>query len=102
MLVVQPRRRAARDKKLATVRVLPVVGHGQHARLVMLDRERLVAEPRPVDALAAAAVALHKVAALDHEALDHAVERRALGNMKRKKRKNKIKNIKKQEVSPQW
>jgi hypothetical protein len=50
------------------------VGHGQQAALVVLPAETLIWELRPVDGLAAGAVALREVPALGHEAGDDAVE----------------------------
>ena len=69
--VVEVRRRAERDEELAAVGVGPAVGHRQDAGLVVPEpRVELVGE-----LVAGAADALsQRIAALDHEAVDHAVE----------------------------
>mmetsp|Transcript_8227 Transcript_8227/g.23432 ORF Transcript_8227/g.23432 Transcript_8227/m.23432 type:complete len:254 (-) Transcript_8227:1069-1830(-) len=78
VLVVEVRRLGGGDEELAAVGVLAGVGHGQQPRLVVLEGEVLVLEARAVDALAAGAVPVGEVAALDHEVGDDAVERAAL------------------------
>eukprot|EP00964_Phaeocystis_antarctica_P001358 scaffold722_cov64-Phaeocystis_antarctica.AAC.1 len=83
MLPIEPRHLLGRDEELRAVGVRARVGHRERARSAVLDREVLVGEPRVaalpagqcgVDALAATPVAAGEVAALDHEAGDHAVE----------------------------
>mmetsp|Transcript_25997 Transcript_25997/g.83641 ORF Transcript_25997/g.83641 Transcript_25997/m.83641 type:complete len:300 (-) Transcript_25997:28-927(-) len=63
------------DEELGAVGVLARVGHREHARRVVPQREvALVLELSAEDGLAAGAVAVRKIAALHHEALDDAVE----------------------------
>jgi len=78
MSVVEPGSRLERDVELAVVEVPPGVGHGQGAGAPVLQLEVLVTERVSVDALAAGAVVVGDVAALDHEAIDDAVEARLL------------------------
>merc|ERR1719379_3228576 len=81
VLPVQVRRLRRADEELRAVRVRPRVRHRQAARagvLARLAREGLIRELGAVDRLAAGAVAAREVAALAHEARDHAVERAAL------------------------
>merc|ERR1719253_1547467 len=54
------------------------VGPGENALALVLEHEVLVLELLAEDALPARAVLVREVAALAHEARDHAVERRAL------------------------
>ena len=74
VLVVQPVTGVAGDEKLATIRIGPGVGHGEEAGACVLEIEVLVVELVSVHGDAARPVALDKVAALAHEALDDAVE----------------------------
>merc|ERR1719272_1480745 len=67
-----------RDEKLAAVRVLARVGHGEEAGARVLELEVLILELLAVDGLAAGAVAVGEVTTLDHEVLDDPVEARAL------------------------
>ena len=74
MLPIQPRRRRQRNEKLTPVRILPAVRHTQDARTGMLQsRIYLVFEFFAVDGSAAAAGA-GRVAGLEHEVWDYAVE----------------------------
>lgn len=73
MLPVQPRRLLRRDEELAPVRVGTRVRHAQRVRLVMFEGGELVFEFAAPDGFPARAVAV-RVAALDHEFADHAVE----------------------------
>lgn len=54
------------------------ISHGQKERSVVLELKVLVFELGTVDGLAAGAVTLGEVTALDHELLDHSVEGGAL------------------------
>ena len=75
VLVVEPRRRHQRDEKLAAVGIRPAVGHRQDAGLAVPERRpEFVAE---VVAGTAGALA-QRIAALNHEIRDHAVEDRAV------------------------
>src|SRR6185295_1067491 len=81
VLAVEPVRLHGADEELRTVRVRARVGHREDAGtgvLAGLPLEGLVGELRPVDRLAARAVARGEVAALAHEPRDDPVERRAL------------------------
>lgn len=79
MLGIQKRRRSRRDKELAAVGILAGIGHAQDAGGVVLAGKVLVGEAgAAVDRGAAGAVAVQKVAALDHKVLDDAVEFAAL------------------------
>lgn len=74
MLPVEPRRRRKGDEELGAVGVGPRVGHAQDARAGMLQRGvNLVVELVAVDG-GAAAPGARRVAALDHEVGDDAVE----------------------------
>ena len=56
------------DEELAAVGVLPTVGHGQQARLIVLQLKILIGKcGSGVDGHAPGAVRIHKVAALDHD-----------------------------------
>lgn len=87
MLAIQVGRRRRGDEELGPVGVLPSVRHAQKVFPVVPrrgvypagvcalgPRGPFVVEAAAVDGLAACAVALCGVAALDHEALDYAVE----------------------------
>jgi hypothetical protein len=78
VLLVQVRCVDGRDEELRAVGAWPSVGHTQQKRLLVQSLEILVLKFLAIDALSARAVALGEVTALDHEALDHAVEARAL------------------------
>lgn len=99
VLSVEPRGDGGGDKELRTVGVLSGVGHAcrkifvsnlflvtyvmisqltQKVLLGVLQLEVLIRELVAVDALAASAVALGEVTALDHELLDNTVEVGAL------------------------
>ena len=75
MLPIQKRRRHRRDEKLASISILPRVRHTQQSRSIMLQREVLVGKCfGAVDAGTPGAVTVEKVAALQHEGGDYAVE----------------------------
>lgn len=73
---VEPVAFAAGDEELGAVRVRAGVGHREEARAGVAEVKVLVRERLSVDRDAPRAVALEDVAALDHELLDHSVERR--------------------------
>lgn len=80
MRAIQMPRRRERDEKLTPVRIRARVRHAQHAGGGVRElRDDFVAEPAaaPVDAAAAAAGA-RRVAGLDHEVPDHAVDGRVV------------------------
>lgn len=62
------------DEELASVGVGSGVGHGQNARLGVLQLEVLVLESRSVDGLSTSAVVVGEVTSLAHEVGDHPVE----------------------------
>mmetsp|Transcript_23541 Transcript_23541/g.47740 ORF Transcript_23541/g.47740 Transcript_23541/m.47740 type:complete len:211 (-) Transcript_23541:702-1334(-) len=74
MLPIQVRRVLRRDEELTAVGARAGVGHGKEARSRVLHLEVLVRKLLSVDGLAAGAVALCEVSALDHEILDDAME----------------------------
>mmetsp|Transcript_811 Transcript_811/g.2635 ORF Transcript_811/g.2635 Transcript_811/m.2635 type:complete len:227 (+) Transcript_811:264-944(+) len=78
MFVVQPVADRAGDEKLAPVCARPAVGHGQKSRTAVLELKVLVLELGAVDRQLSRPIAVHEVAALDHEVLDDAVKRHAL------------------------
>jgi hypothetical protein len=78
MLAIEMRRHGRRDEELTAIRIRPGVRHGQQACLSVAIAEALVLELGAVDGLAARAVAVRKVASLQHEAPDYAVEGHAL------------------------
>ena len=73
MLLVQPGRFLGGDEELRAVGVGPGVGHADRVRLVVAQRGEFVGELGAPDGFAAGAVA-ERVAGLDHEFADHAVE----------------------------
>jgi hypothetical protein len=77
VFVVEPVGGRTGDEELAAVRVLARVGHREEAGSVVLERKRLVVELAAVDRSQASAVAVDKVAALNHEVFDDAVKRTA-------------------------
>mmetsp|Transcript_12336 Transcript_12336/g.49502 ORF Transcript_12336/g.49502 Transcript_12336/m.49502 type:complete len:235 (+) Transcript_12336:1711-2415(+) len=82
VLPVEPAGGFVRDVKLRSVGVGSRVGHGEHARLLVLDVglvfPPLVRESRAEDALGPGSVAVDDVAALRHEAFYDAVQPDAL------------------------
>ena len=78
MLLVQMGRGHRCNEELATVGAGAGIGHAKQERLLVHDFKVLVLELLAVDALAAHAIALGEVTALDHELLDDAVEAAAL------------------------
>jgi len=71
VLPIQERRGDGGDEELRAVAVWAGVGHGQQARLRVLDGEVLVRERLgAVDARRARAVAVQEVTALAHEVFD--------------------------------
>jgi len=78
MLAVQEVALGAGDEELAAIGLFATVRHGQQSRRVVFQGKILVAEGVAVYTGNASAVALDKVAALDHEVLDHPVEAGAL------------------------
>jgi len=74
MLAIQPGRLDGGDEELRSVGVRAGIGHGQIHGSLMLELEVLIGKLLPVNRLAAAAVAVGEVAALDHEVGDDAVE----------------------------
>lgn len=74
MLSIEMRRRPQRNEELRSIRIGTRIRHGERSfALVLEGGHEFVFEFRPVDATAAAAGA-RRVAALDHEAFDDAVE----------------------------
>ena len=78
MLPVQVGRGPEGNKELGPIGVGPGIGHGEHAGLIVLEHEGLVGKAPPPDGLTTRPVSLGEVAALHHEALDHAVEGKAV------------------------
>lgn len=78
MSAVQPGGLNGGDEKLRAVGIGARVGHRQHAGSGVLQDEVLVGELLAVNGLAASAVVVCKVAALQHEVGDDAVEGGAL------------------------
>mmetsp|Transcript_11518 Transcript_11518/g.29170 ORF Transcript_11518/g.29170 Transcript_11518/m.29170 type:complete len:241 (+) Transcript_11518:18-740(+) len=78
VLAVEVRGGRRRDEELRPVGVGSGVGHAQRAGPGVLAAEVLVLESLAVDRLAAGAVAVREVAALDHELGDDSVEGRPL------------------------
>eukprot|EP00179_Madagascaria_erythrocladioides_P000217 CAMPEP_0198318110 /NCGR_PEP_ID=MMETSP1450-20131203/7483_1 /TAXON_ID=753684 ORGANISM="Madagascaria erythrocladiodes, Strain CCMP3234" /NCGR_SAMPLE_ID=MMETSP1450 /ASSEMBLY_ACC=CAM_ASM_001115 /LENGTH=154 /DNA_ID=CAMNT_0044021383 /DNA_START=84 /DNA_END=545 /DNA_ORIENTATION=- len=78
MLAVQPWRLCDSDEKLGSVGVLAAVRHAQKPRLRVLDLEVFVFKRRSIDRLAPSPIALIKITALDHKALDHSMKLRPL------------------------
>ena len=83
VLAVQVRRGHRRDEELRAVGVGARVGHREQSGARVLDHEVLVRERAAVDGHGAGAVAGKDVAALQHEAADHAVEGHALVRQRR-------------------
>mmetsp|Transcript_34881 Transcript_34881/g.96257 ORF Transcript_34881/g.96257 Transcript_34881/m.96257 type:complete len:374 (+) Transcript_34881:339-1460(+) len=78
MLAVEPRARHSRDEELRAICIRAGIGHRQCERSVVLQSPmELVLELATPNAFSACAIAL-RVAALDHEALDHPVEDRVV------------------------
>ena len=74
MLPIQPRRRRQRDKELTPIRILPTIRHTQDPRPRMLQsRIDLIFELVAVDR-SAAATGTGRIAGLEHEIWDYAVE----------------------------
>jgi type IV secretory pathway TrbD component len=78
VLLIEVRCRDRGYKELGAICSWPGIGHAQQERLVMDLFKVLVLELLAVDALAACPVTLCEIAALNHEALDDAVEARIL------------------------
>src|ERR1700753_2674480 len=74
MLAVEPRRGRERDEELAAVFVLARIRHAQHARARVPQRRVDLVRKRAAPARLAAAPRAGRVAALDHEGRDDAVE----------------------------
>ena len=74
MAAVEPGGLDGGDEELRSVCVGSRVGHGEVAGAGVLDGEALVGELLAVDGLAAAAVTVGEVAALEHELGNDAVE----------------------------
>lgn len=74
VLPVEPGRLDGGDEELGALGVGAGVRHGEHARPGVGEVEVLVVEDAAVDALAAGAVAVGEIAALQHEVRDDAVE----------------------------
>merc|ERR1719188_1873876 len=78
MLVVKPVALVASNEKLTPVGVGSTVSHRKQTRLVVLENKVFVWKSLPEDTQAARTVSLHKIAALDHEVLNDAMERAVL------------------------
>ena len=78
VLAIEPGGDDGGDEELRTVGVAAGVGHAEQAFLGVLQFEVLVLEAVAVDGLATGTITLGEVAALNHEALDNAVETRTL------------------------
>lgn len=65
-------------EELASVSVLSTIRHREEEGLVVFEREVLVVEGSAVDRLATGSIAVGKVAGLDHEVFDDAMEHDAL------------------------
>ena len=66
------------NEKLGSIRVRASVGHGEKEGHIVLELEGFIRELLPVDRLATGSIAAREVAALNHEVLDNAMQRRAL------------------------
>ena len=69
VLAIQPLCLDARDEELAAVGIGATVGHAQQARRIVLEREVLIGELATINANLSCAIALHKVATLQHKLL---------------------------------
>jgi len=74
VLAVEPVGHNGRDEELRAVCVGTSVGHGEQTGAGVLESEVLVSKLLAVDRLAASAVAVGEVTALEHEVGDDAVE----------------------------
>jgi len=78
VLAVQPGSHDRADEELRTVRVRASIGHGEDARLGVLQGEVLVGKLLAVNGFTTGAIAAREVATLDHEVRDDSVELAAL------------------------
>lgn len=78
MSVIEPAGNDSCDEELGSIGVLSGIGHGEESRLVVLELKVLIWKTLAIDGLAASAVTLGEITALEHEVGDHTVERRSL------------------------
>lgn len=74
VLAIQPGSVSRANEELAAIGVRARIGHGHGSEAAMLELEVLIRELVAVDGLAARAVVVGEVAALQHEARDHTVD----------------------------
>jgi len=74
VLAIKPRSHHRGDEELGSVGVGPSIGHGQKARLSVLQLEVLIAKFIAIDRSTTSAVVGGEITALKHEPRDHAVE----------------------------